>query len=110
MINLSVDSFTMASKSPSLGPSLSPASLLLRAGSFSWPSHGLRAYDEALARHALESQHLDFHHAVSSALELHSFETPLMAASGLHDLALRRAQALCRLQGERLAWEAQRRL
>ncbi|CAK9067916.1 Hypothetical protein SCF082_LOCUS34300 [Durusdinium trenchii] len=83
----------------------STATLLLRGLNLeilaSWP-HGLQL-GGALARHGFDTQHLDFAKAVHSGLEASTFEAPVAAASALHDLALRRATALCRLQAELLA-------
>lgn len=83
------------------------ARLLLRGnelndGSGAW-SHGLRSPSAVVARFGFDSNHLDFAKAVQSALESSGFEEDLAAASALHDLTLRRATALCRLQAELLA-------
>lgn len=83
------------------------ARLMLRGneltGLVPWP-HGLRSPSAVVARFGFDAAHLDFAQNVHSALESSGFEEPLGAASALHDLALRRATALCRLQAELLAF------
>lgn len=82
------------------------ARLLLRGNELNdgeaW-SHGLRSPSAVVARFGFDSNHLDFAKAVQSALESSGFEEDLAVASALHDLTLRRATALCRIQAELLA-------